>query len=118
MCVTADCNLYIMLGSVCLTAKNIASFFWHPFANMTHPLKSRMSHFFFFCCFFFSFFFVYISSEHAHKQTHIHMHTPPMFHCTEHKALPPFRQAERKKNSLAWLQTAVTQTNKAASVQA
>lgn len=65
MCVTADCNHYILLGSISLTAKYCFIFlFLAPFRKKTTS-HSKVG------CFFF--FFVYLSIKHA--RTHADRHT-------------------------------------------
>lgn len=70
MCVTADHNQYILQYFVSVTAKYCFSFL-APFLQKQTSLKRRMPHLFF---------FVYLFTKHSCKQTHFHMHTPPMFH--------------------------------------
>lgn len=84
MCVTADCNHYILLGSISLTAKYCFIFlFLAPFRKKTTS-HSKVG------CFFFSL-YTSLSSMHAHTQTdtHTHAHTshvPTLNHCTVRKA--------------------------------
>lgn len=80
MCVTADCNHYILLGSISVTAKNCL-IFWHLSEKKTTTSHSKVG------CPIFLFSYTSLPSTHANRHTYTFAHLPcsitKPLHCAE-----------------------------------